>query len=427
MCEDSSTTRASPRILFPRARRRPRSARWDFLPEPNLFPCFLPSDGPMSHSPPSSSTDRDQRLDDVLAHAGHLLPAQGPIGVFVHHNTLHAFQHLPFHEALATASATFETETYLPESRYRELYRRGRINDTDLKAALAERDAGDGHEEFAPPSLSRLDLELLALLHPVPEETAASLRWRMNELAATYMPRPDVPEAARQRFLRRSTEGLREGFNRVARDWTMTDLAVSLLDPSLEATVRAAAAEPGRAMPRRDALRRLGIPDALTDAYVAQVQKRLDSAPTRLTVEGWLGAEVSLAASALGATFGGDGGLRALKERLERHPERFAVSALWAACRAPVLAATEAPPSAIPPAVRSHREALRAATGEDINEWVNPQLIRTCSAYLDEGVSHWTLPEREHGLYAAWRALTLSGGLLPDWLGGVDTEVGQSG
>jgi len=380
----------------------------------------------MSHSPPSSSTDRDQRLDDVLAHAGHLLPAQGPIGVFVHHNTLHAFQHLPFHEALATASATFETETYLPESRYRELYRRGRINDTDLKAALAERDAGDGHEEFAPPSLSRLDLELLALLHPVPEETAASLRWRMNELAATYMPRPDVPEAARQRFLRRSTEGLREGFNRVARDWTMTDLAVSLLDPSLEATVRAAAAEPGRAMPRRDALRRLGIPDALTDAYVAQVQKRLDSAPTRLTVEGWLGAEVSLAASALGATFGGDGGLRALKERLERHPERFAVSALWAACRAPVLAATEAPPSAIPPAVRSHREALRAATGEDINEWVNPQLIRTCSAYLDEGVSHWTLPEREHGLYAAWRALTLSGGLLPDWLDGLDTELVQS-
>src|SRR6188768_784256 len=113
----------------------------------------------MSHSP---STDRGQHLSEVLEHAGHLLPAQGPIGVFVHHNTLHAFQHLPFHEALAAASATFETETYLPESRYRELYRRGRITDVDLKAVLAEREQAERREEMVPASLSRLDLELLA-------------------------------------------------------------------------------------------------------------------------------------------------------------------------------------------------------------------------------------------------------------------------
>jgi hypothetical protein len=31
------------------------------------------------------------RLRQAVEHAAHLLPMQGPIGVFVHHNTLHAF------------------------------------------------------------------------------------------------------------------------------------------------------------------------------------------------------------------------------------------------------------------------------------------------------------------------------------------------
>ncbi|HLM44859.1 MAG TPA: putative inorganic carbon transporter subunit DabA, partial [Myxococcaceae bacterium] len=378
----------------------------------------------MSHSPPMPLADSGQRLSDVVAHAGHLLPAQGPIGVFVHHNTLHAFQHLPFHEALSTASATFETAAYLPEARYRELYRRGRITDGDLKAVLAERDAEGTPVELAPVQLSGLELELLALLHPLPVETAASLRWRMSELSASYCLRSDVPREARQRLLKRSTEGLRRWMDRVGRDWTMTDLAVALLDPSLEATLRASAAEPARAMPVEAALRRLGLPETLTASYVEQVKKRLPGA-TGLTVEGWLGAEATLVLDALASAFGGNGGWSSLRERLERQPESFAVSALWAACRDPVLSAkTGAEEKPRPGEERTHREELRAATGEDINDLVNPQLIRACSAFLDEGVSHWNMPDREHGLYAAWSAMKRTGlGLLPDWLEGLKEEL----
>jgi hypothetical protein len=51
-------------------------------------------------------------LKSTLDHLAHLLPAQAPIGVFVHHNTLHAFQHKPFEEAVVEASHVFGTEPY---------------------------------------------------------------------------------------------------------------------------------------------------------------------------------------------------------------------------------------------------------------------------------------------------------------------------
>ena len=39
-------------------------------------------------------------LRHVVEHAAHLLPAQGPITVFIHHNTPHAFEDRPFVEGV---------------------------------------------------------------------------------------------------------------------------------------------------------------------------------------------------------------------------------------------------------------------------------------------------------------------------------------
>src|SRR5438874_4570584 len=78
------------------------------------------------------------RLQTVIEHAAHLLPAQGPITVFIHHNTLHAFEHLPFLEAVRKGARVFSCQPFLSKDRYREALGRGRIRAADLEAVLRE-------------------------------------------------------------------------------------------------------------------------------------------------------------------------------------------------------------------------------------------------------------------------------------------------
>jgi uncharacterized protein len=56
-----------------------------------------------THREPDADSDSVSSLTvlrHAIEHAAHLLPAQGPIQVFIHHNTLHAFEHLPFDVAV---------------------------------------------------------------------------------------------------------------------------------------------------------------------------------------------------------------------------------------------------------------------------------------------------------------------------------------
>ena len=79
----------------------------------------------------ASADAKSQQLMAAIEHAAHLLPAQGPITVFIHHNTLHAFEHLPFHEAVAAGGKLFGCQPYLSEDRYREELARGGDDEED--------------------------------------------------------------------------------------------------------------------------------------------------------------------------------------------------------------------------------------------------------------------------------------------------------
>ncbi len=118
------------------------------------------------------------RLAHAIDHASHLLPAQGPIGVFIHHNTLHAFEHLPFDEAVMTAGRVFGCEPYLSETRYHRERATGRITDDDLRAMLSD-DLGDRADVLVGGAITRLDLRFAMLTYPAWEGTAEETLWKV--------------------------------------------------------------------------------------------------------------------------------------------------------------------------------------------------------------------------------------------------------
>src|SRR5690349_23467902 len=89
----------------------------------------------MNH-PSCCDLSRLDRLHRAVEQGAHLLPRQGPIGVFVHHNTLHAFQDLPFEQAVIEASQLFGAEPYMTEAAYREELARERVQLEDIDAVL---------------------------------------------------------------------------------------------------------------------------------------------------------------------------------------------------------------------------------------------------------------------------------------------------
>jgi uncharacterized protein YbcC (UPF0753/DUF2309 family) len=173
---------------------------------------------PASHATPSGrltiSTAGDsslKRLEQAIEHAAHLLPSQGPITVFIHHNTLHALEHLHFEDAVEEGARIFGCQPYLAESQYRRHLERGRIRQSDLSAILLE-DLGDDADVLIGPFGTRFHLRLAMLQYPLRQAPDAELRWFVAETDALSKFRDDVPAAARQNMIHQT------------RHWVMRDL-----------------------------------------------------------------------------------------------------------------------------------------------------------------------------------------------------------
>ena len=124
----------------------------------------------------------------------------GPITVFIHHNTLHAFESLPFHEAVKKGAQVFGCQPYLTEDRYREALGRGRIRFDEPREVL-EKDLGDRANEAIPGVGTRLALRLAMLQYPLRSGPTEELLWYVAETNALRRVRREASSAIRARMI----------------------------------------------------------------------------------------------------------------------------------------------------------------------------------------------------------------------------------
>lgn len=234
-----------------------------------------------------------ERIAAWVKHAAHHLPEQAPLHAFVHHNTLHAFEHLPFHEGVEQAAALYGTVPYPAESRFAHELQTGRITRADVEAVVRDEKLDDAALFDGGPT--RAELWTVRLLHPFDVPGSAALSYMLHEDLVLGAFDERVPQARREAMLQ-----------------------------------EARAHFPGHE----------------------------DAALTRHTLDS-----------------------------LWQHIHRVTPSSRKTHKR-----------------VR-RRDDLRLISSVDIDTWVQPVLVRLCSAYLDQGVSYWSMPEREKGLLHAFRNL----------------------
>jgi uncharacterized protein YbcC (UPF0753/DUF2309 family) len=296
-----------------------------------------------------SPPDVHQRLMEAVDHLDHVLPGQAPILNFVHHNTLHGYQHLPFEAALESTERLTGIRGYLPDQEFRKFYAKGRILDEDLNAAFAEKTdirADDLLVRIGDRTILRRDVYRIVLIHGVEAITPSQLTWQIEELAALDRFQTDLPPPARRRLLesaKRASPGpgaLNEG--KLVRD--LWDACLSVLE--LEDCVL--------------------HPEELPDLSVQQAERLFnqlkagESGHTLPFVHRPMQAEARALLDAAFADLGEGSTLRGL---------------------------------------------VMSLTGLDVLDTVRPALIRLCASHMDEGLAAWHAPERGEGMYAAWRRL----------------------
>jgi uncharacterized protein len=254
-------------------------------------------DGAHAKTGDGESPSLESALAAALHDAAHLLPDQAPMRVFIHHNTLHAFQHLHFHEAVLRAKQVYGGEPYLSEERFRRELASGRITARDIDAALDDQ-FPEGDDALLLPELSKRALRRLLMLYPLYEANPAELRWLLAEGKLTDGLRADLPEAAREQLLG------------------------------------------------------AGSAEKVANALYKVCLTRAERTP---------------------------------RPRDADHTKELLL----------------------------HRDLVLAEGGEDAFDLLFPVLIRMTSAYLDDGVAHWTMPQRELGFYLAVRDLVCADSAQP--------------
>jgi uncharacterized protein YbcC (UPF0753/DUF2309 family) len=285
-----------------------------------------------------------KHVEHVVEHLAHVLPAQGPIDTFVHHNTLHGFEHLPFEQAVVEAERILGGRGYLRREDYLQFFSQKRITQQDLDAACTERGCDPAEvpsnesDDVPDAPEARVGSELEALFEHM-ENVAA---WGgpaipLNKDLVTRV-RAAIRHHVEQRPSLHSGGGV-----------ATTELARLCLTVVHDLG--------------NDSLRRRGF-DALCALESAFSQPETSEA----LIADLLARDPRRRMNELA------------KQRLDDLIGRLG-------------------------RVTSHRDLLLALTGEDIHEHIHPRIVRVTIAFLDEGLAAWHIAGRSLGFYDSFRKI----------------------
>jgi uncharacterized protein YbcC (UPF0753/DUF2309 family) len=299
-------------------------------------------------------------IEHAIEHCTHLLPAQGPITAFVHHNTLHAFEDFDFDTAVRKGGKLFGCHPYLPEKNYRDMLTSGRIRDEDIEAVLIDH-LGDRADDLLGFLGTRFSLYRAILGHSLHDGPSVDLRWVIGDTNALNKFREDAPDGIKKQFIDDS------------RQWVMRDLRNT---------------KPGNTKADKESRR---IPENLAAKY--QQLFNLFDLPK---IESWS----------------------------EDKWESFVLHLLWKTCEYGASQSNEVSKAEQSPKHLRHRDWLLDLTCEDSDEQVHELLIPFCAAFLDQGFSNWQLADRDKGFFAAFTELFgKSSGLAKPWRRGLAAEL----
>ncbi len=298
-----------------------------------------------------------ERLTKMIEHLSHVLPGQAPIKDFVHHNTLHGFQHLSFKDALKAVDDLAGTYAYMSGDEFREYYQQGRITAESLKAVInADMSLDAASLCLAPRDTHITKGKVIQSLmsHGIQAISAQNLDWRIAEQDVLTRFQPDV-SMANQHRLAESFDTEADALNAL---WVACLDVMSLehqtLHPETIAELPPELAE--------------NLFDQLDDEQPASsvtyeaIHKAMSKESDKLRLALW-----------------------------EEVGEKYSLGGL-----------------------------IKRLTGYDILDDYRPALMRHLASFLDQGVASWHNKQRDKGFFKAWKESALEDFVgrdseLPDW------------
>ncbi len=93
-------------------------------------------------------TEKQFDEQHTLEELKHYLPSQQALKDFIHHNSLHAFQHMKFYDAIFKAAGIFGFQVCLQLEEFRQLYKGGRVREDILERVISGKHGDDCVEDW---------------------------------------------------------------------------------------------------------------------------------------------------------------------------------------------------------------------------------------------------------------------------------------